>query len=32
VGRRSGPDVAGLRRQAALSALVDGRRRRDGPA
>jgi hypothetical protein len=30
VGRRTGPDVGGLRRQAALTALVKGRRRRDG--
>ena len=30
VGRRTGPDIATLRRQAALTALVEGRRRRDG--
>jgi hypothetical protein len=32
VGRRTGPDVAGCRRTAALTALVEGRRRRDGDA
>jgi hypothetical protein len=32
VGRRTGPDVAGRRRQAALTALVEARRRRDGTA
>jgi hypothetical protein len=32
VGRRTGPDVAGRRRRDALTALVEGRRRRDGGA